>query len=67
MTQGEFLNETLLTTEFGQVIDIRKGNIFWNLLNDLEDWGYVPGPFQFSNLFQLLDNQLCQVSSVSFF
>ena len=36
-------------------------------MNNLEDWGYVPGPFQFSTLPQLLNNQLFQVSSVSFF
>ena len=26
-----------------------------------------PGPFQFSDLLQLLNNQLCQLSSISFF
>ena len=26
-----------------------------------------PGPFQFSNLLQLVNNQSCQLSSVSFF
>ena len=36
-------------------------------MNNLEDWGKVPGPFQFSNLVQLLDKKLCQDSSVSFF
>ena len=41
--------------------------IFRNLLSNLEDWGYVPGPFQFSNQLQLLSNQLCQDSSVHFF
>ena len=39
--------------------------IFSNLLNNLEDVGYVPGPFQFSNLLQLVNNQLCQDPSVS--
>ena len=39
--------------------------IFSNLLNNLEDVGYVPGPFQFSNLLQLLNNQLRQDPSVS--
>ena len=33
----------------------------------MEDWGQVSDPFQFSNLLQLLNNQLCQDSSVSFF
>ena len=41
--------------------------ILSNLLKNLEDWGYVLGPFQFSNLPQLLTNQLYQGSSVSFF
>ena len=40
---------------------------FKNLLNDLEDWGYVPGPFQFNKLLRLLNNQLCEDSSVSSF
>ena len=26
-----------------------------------------PGPFQFSDLLQLLNNQLCELSSISFF
>ena len=38
-----------------------------NLLKNLEDWGSVPDPFQFTKPPQLLDNQLCQNSSVSFF
>ena len=29
-------------------------------MDNLEDWGEVPGPFQFNNKFQLLNNQLCQ-------
>ena len=41
--------------------------ILRNLLNNLEDWGKVLSPFQFSNLLQLLINQLCQHSSVSLF
>ena len=40
--------------------------IFRNLLENLEDWDKVPDPFQFSNLFQLLNNQLCQDSNVLF-
>ena len=38
-----------------------------DLLENLEDWGSVPGLFQFCKLLQLLNNQLCQDSSVSFF
>ena len=41
--------------------------IFRYLLNNLEDWGYVPCPFQFSNVLQLHNNQLYQNSRVSFF
>ena len=41
--------------------------IFRNLLNSLEDWGQVAGPFQFRNLLQLLNKQLCEGSSISFF
>ena len=36
-------------------------------MENLEDWDKVPDPFQFSNLFQLLNNQLCQDSNVLFF
>ena len=39
-------------------MDIIKGNIF------LKSFVGFGGPFQFSNLLQLLNNQLCQVSSV---
>ena len=38
-----------------------------NLLNNLKDWGKIPGPFKFSNLPQSLNNQICQDSSVLFF
>ena len=41
--------------------------IFRDLLNNLENWGEAPDPFQFSNLSQILNNQLRQDSSVSFF
>ena len=41
--------------------------ILRNLLNNLEDWGYVPGPFQFNNLHQLLNNQVCEDYSVHIF
>ena len=36
-------------------------------MNNLGDWGQVLGPFQFSSLFQLFDNQLRQDCSLSFF
>ena len=35
--------------------------ILSNILRNLEDWSWVPGPFQFGNLPQLFDNQLCQI------
>ena len=38
-----------------------------NLLDNLEDWRQVPGPFQFRNLLQLVNNQLCLDSNNSFF
>ena len=41
--------------------------IFMNLLNNLGNWGYIPGLFQFSNLLQLLNNQFCQDRRVPFF
>ena len=40
--------------------------VFANLLNNLEGWGLLPGSLQFSNLLKLLNNQLCQDSSISF-
>ena len=48
------------------VNQVASTTVFMNLLNNLEDWCY-PGLFQFSNLLQLLNNQLCQDSNVSFF
>ena len=39
--------------------------VFRNILKNLEDWGYISDPFQFSNLLQLLNDQSCQDSSVS--
>ena len=48
------------------MMSISKDN-FQDFLNNLEDWGYVPGTFQFSNLFQLLNNQLRQVPVLHFF
>ena len=62
-----FWTTTHLVIKFGQLIDISKSTIFRDLSNNLEDWGYVPGCFQFSNLPQLLNNQLHHDSSVSFF
>ena len=54
-------------SKLGQLIDINRTTIFRNLLNNLDEWGWVPGSFQFSNLLQLLNNRLCQDSSVAFF
>ena len=41
--------------------------IFRNLLNNLEEWCLAPNLFQFNNQLQLLNNQLCQDSTISFF
>ena len=41
--------------------------IFRNFLNNLENWCQVLGPLKLRNLLQLLNSQLCQDSSVSFF
>ena len=30
-------------------------------MRNLEDWSWIPGPFQFGNLPQLFNNQLCQI------
>ena len=54
-------------SKLGQLIDINRTTIFRNLLNNLDEWGWVPGSFQFSNLLQVLNNRLCQDSSVAFF
>ena len=53
-----------LLTKLGQLIDINKDNNFQESLDNLEDWGSVPGPFQFSNLLKLFNSQLCQDCSV---
>ena len=45
------------------MIDINKGNSFHESFEQFD----VPGPFQFSNLLQLPNNQLYQDSSVAFF
>ena len=34
-----FWTITNLPAKLGQLIDVNKGNIFWNLLSNLEDWG----------------------------
>ena len=62
-----FWTTTRQVAKLGQLIDINKEKRFRNHLNNLEDWGRVPGPFRFSNLHQFLNSQLCQDSSVSFF
>ena len=62
-SEPELIKSPNLTNWYKQTRTI----IFRNILNNLKDWGYVPGPFQFSHLLQLLNNQLCQDSTVSFF
>ena len=44
---------------YNSLSDQTQPIIVKNLLKNLEDWDWVPGPFQFSNLLQLLNNQLC--------
>ena len=41
--------------------------IFRNLLNNLEDWGKVAGPFQFSNLLISLITTHTKISEFNFF
>ena len=48
-----FLRNNTLTLRLGQMIAISKSNIFLKSLNNLKDWGYASGPFQFSKLLQL--------------
>ena len=50
-----------------QMIDTSKDNDFQVSWKNLEDWGYVPGPFQFTNLLQLLNNQVRILFSAPFF
>ena len=61
------LNHNSLSHQLGQMINTSKGNNFQESLGNLEDWGYVPDPFQLTNLLQLLNNQLCRLFSASFF
>ena len=44
-------------------MDVNKGNVF----QEFGGLGPFPGPFPFSKMPQLLDNQLCQDSSISIF
>ena len=63
-----FVTTTHQVTKLGILVDISKGN---NFLESFEPFGRLGlssrSPFPFSNLLQLLSNQLCQDSSVSFF
>ena len=51
------LNHNSLTIKLGQMIDITKGKIFSEIFWTIWTTGAVPGPFQFSNMLQLLNNQ----------
>ena len=46
---------------------VNNGNNFQESFDQSEGLGPFPGPFPFSKMLQLLNNQLCQDSSVSFF
>ena len=61
------LNCYSLTTKLGQLIDVSKADIFLKSSERFGGLDWVPGPFQFSNLLQLHNNQFHKVSSVSFF
>ena len=55
-------------TKLGQLIDVNKGNNFHESFEQFKGLGLSSGSFsKFSNLLQLLNDQLCQDSSVSFF
>ena len=43
---------------------LKRAIIFRNLLNNLEDLGYVPDPFQFSNPLQLLNPSSASVALI---
>ena len=49
MKQGAFLNISfkpqLINPQHLVLTDISQGNVFWNLLNNLQDWGPGPHPF----------------------
>ena len=62
-----FWTTTHKVTKLGQLKDICKGNNFQESLEKFGGLGLVSGPFQFSTLLLLHNNQLCQGSSVSFF
>ena len=62
------LNHNSLSHQTWPTDRYEQGKYFFrNLFNNLRDLGLVPGPFQFSNLLQLLDNQLSQDFSISLF
>ena len=72
MRQGAFLNmpvdkQLIKPPNLVNLKILARAVFITNLLNNMENWGYLPDPFQFRNLLQLLSNQLCQVSIVSFF
>ena len=49
------------------MIEINKSNNFQESFEQFGGLGQSSGPFQFSNLLQLLNNQVRQDSKVSFF
>ena len=52
MRQGAFLNISfkpqLINPQHLVLTDISQGNVFWNLLNNLQDWGPGPDPDPFN-------------------
>ena len=49
------------------MVDVSRGNDFRESFKQFGGLVLVPGLFQFSNPLQLLNNQLCQDSTISFF
>ena len=55
------LNRNLLSHQTWSIDTYKQGQYFSGIFEQ------IPGPFQFSNLLQVLNNQLCQDSNVLFF
>ena len=61
------LKRNSLSHQFWETDRYKQIQSCWKSLKQLEGLGLSFRFFQFSNLFQLFNNQLCQDSSVSFF
>ena len=47
--------------KLAQLKDIVMGNIFEKNVYNMDDWVLETGPFQFTNLRQLIKNPLCSI------